>query len=171
MLSVTGLQELGERLTLTMLREAFAHFPSGVVAVCAVDDEGLVGMAASSFTWVSFDPPLVGFFADRASATWARLSQASRLGVSVLSEQQGQLARQLSSRSRDRFDGVAVDMETGTPLLGGATATFVCRLYSTTDAGDHRLVLLEVLAMDADGRSEPLIYHRSGFRELAGVTA
>ena len=43
------------------LRKAFGIFPSGVVAVAALVDNTLVGLAASSFTSVSLDPPLVSF--------------------------------------------------------------------------------------------------------------
>ena len=43
------------------LREAFGAFPSGVVAVAADVDGVATGLAASSFTSVSLDPPLVSF--------------------------------------------------------------------------------------------------------------
>jgi flavin reductase (DIM6/NTAB) family NADH-FMN oxidoreductase RutF len=41
------------------LRDAFGIFPSGVVAVAASLDGRPVGLAASSFTSVSLEPPLV----------------------------------------------------------------------------------------------------------------
>lgn len=41
------------------LRRVFGCFPCGVIAVCAMVDDQPVGMAASSFTSVSVDPPLV----------------------------------------------------------------------------------------------------------------
>ena len=41
------------------LREAFGSFPSGVVAVAAEVGGVPIGLAASSFTSVSLDPPLV----------------------------------------------------------------------------------------------------------------
>ncbi|MDW3458670.1 flavin reductase, partial [Escherichia coli] len=44
-----------------MLRDAFGAFPTGVVAVAAQVDGRLVGLAASSFTSVSLEPPLVSF--------------------------------------------------------------------------------------------------------------
>ena len=43
------------------LRDAFGAFPSGVVAVAASVRGQLAGIAASSFTSVSVDPPLVSF--------------------------------------------------------------------------------------------------------------
>ena len=52
------------------LREAFGTFPSGVVAVAAEVDGVLTGLAASSFTPVSLDPPLVQFSIANTSKTW-----------------------------------------------------------------------------------------------------
>ena len=52
------------------LRTAFGIFPTGVVAVAAEVDGLLVGLAASSFTSVSIDPPLVSFSIARTSKTW-----------------------------------------------------------------------------------------------------
>ncbi|RLK59482.1 flavin reductase like protein [Actinokineospora cianjurensis] len=43
------------------LRAAFGAFPSGVVAVVARVGGRVVGLVASSFTSVSFEPPLVSF--------------------------------------------------------------------------------------------------------------
>ena len=66
------------------LREAFGIFPSGVVAVAAEVDGKPVGLAASSFTSVSLDPPLVSFSIANTSKTWPDLRRAPHLGVSIL---------------------------------------------------------------------------------------
>ena len=63
------------------LREAFGVFPSGVVAVAAEVDGELVGLAASSFTSVSLEPPLVSFSIANTSKTWPTLRRAERLGL------------------------------------------------------------------------------------------
>ena len=58
------------------LREAFGSFPSGVVAVAAEVDGALIGLAASSFTSVSLDPPLVSVSLANSSKTWPDLRRA-----------------------------------------------------------------------------------------------
>ena len=58
------------------LRQAFGIFPSGVVAVAAQVDGEHVGLAASSFTSVSLEPPLVSFSIANASRTWPDLRRA-----------------------------------------------------------------------------------------------
>ena len=73
-------------LSPTSLREAFGHFPSGVIAIAAEVDGVRVGLAASTFVPVSLDPPLVSFCVQNTSETWPKLRSLSHLGISVLGE-------------------------------------------------------------------------------------
>ena len=88
------------------LREAFGVFPSGVVAVAAEVDGELVGLAASSFTSVSLDPPLVSFSVANTSKTWPALRRAAHLGLTVLADHHGEVCRQLAGPVEHRFDDV-----------------------------------------------------------------
>lgn len=63
--------ETEQSLTPARLRAAFGTFPTGVVAVAAHVDDRPVGLAASSFTPVSLEPPLVSFSIANTSRTWA----------------------------------------------------------------------------------------------------
>lgn len=149
------------------LRDAFGQFPSGVVAVAGRVDESLVGIAASSFTSVSLDPPLVSLCVATSSSTWPRLRAAGQLGVSVLAEDQDAVCRQLAGPAERRFDGLALSAAPGgAVLLDDAVSTFTCTIHSEVEAGDHLVVLLELHSL-SDGRGrEPLIFHRSGFARL-----
>ncbi|NED85961.1 flavin reductase family protein, partial [Streptomyces sp. SID11233] len=88
------------------LRRAFGCFPSGVTALCARRGGHPLGLAASSFTSVSMDPPLVSVCVQHTSTTWPKLRALPRLGVSVLAEGQDEICGRLASRSGDRFAGV-----------------------------------------------------------------
>ena len=57
-------------LTPASLREAFGHFPSGVIAIAAEVDGVRAGLAASTFVPVSLNPPLVSFCVQTPSETW-----------------------------------------------------------------------------------------------------
>lgn len=185
------------------LRQTFAHFPTGVTAVCALVDasaaaehapavgvehapavggggpfEGAarrretvpvpVGMAASSFAPVSLSPPLVLFCAANQSLTWPRLRTADRLGLSVLSEHQAALCRQLAGPLESRFEGVSWRTGDGAAvLLDGAAAWLECSLFEEMPAGDHVIVVLQVLAVTPSAGTEPLVFHQSRFRSLA----
>lgn len=150
------------------LREAFGSYPSGVIAVCAMVDDRPVGMAVSSFTSVSMDPPLVSVCLQTSSRTWPKLRQLPRLGLSVLGEQQGAACRALAGPEETRF--ADVHWETtgeGAVVLPGAVTWYACTLRAELPAGDHTIALLEIDRLWALPSAEPLVFHGSRFRRLA----
>jgi len=148
------------------LRRVFGAFPTGVTAVAALVGEVPVGLAASSFTSVSLDPPMVSVCIARTSSTWRVLRSARRLGVSVLGEHQERACRQLSGTG-SRFAGLEWQpSEGGAVLLGGASAWLDCALEQEIPAGDHHIILLRVHDVDADPEVAPLVFHASRFRQL-----
>jgi flavin reductase (DIM6/NTAB) family NADH-FMN oxidoreductase RutF len=152
------------------LRQAFGDFPSGVVAVAALVDGASVGLAASSFTSVSLDPPLVSVSIANTSKTWPDLRRADHLGVTVLAAHHGELCRQLAGPVEHRFDHVAVDVtENGAVVIEDGLARFDCTIYREVEAGDHTIVLLRLHAVEhsADAAAGPLVFHRSGFGRLS----
>ncbi|GIE36569.1 putative oxidoreductase [Actinoplanes italicus] len=152
------------------LRQAFGDFPSGVVAVAALVDGASVGLAASSFTSVSLEPPLVSVSIANSSKTWPDLRRADHLGVTVLAAHHGELCRQLAGPVEHRFDHVGVDVtENGAVVIEDGLARFDCTIYREVEAGDHTIVLLQLHAVEhgADAAAGPLVFHRSGFGRLS----
>ena len=150
------------------LRTAFGCFPSGVTALCAEMDGRPVGMAASSFTSVSMEPPLISVSIQDTSRTWVDLRKASTIGVSVLADSHGAYCRQLSLKEGDRFQGVPwATSPSGAVYIAEASATFECTLYDEIQAGDHSIALLEVQSLTFSADSAPLVFHASTFKQLA----
>ena len=149
------------------LRGWYGAFPSGVVAVAAHADGQLTGIAASSFTSVSLDPPLVSISVARTSNTWPQLRKARQIGISVLADRQDVVCRQLAGPVPERFAGLRFSVTSGgAVLLRESVATFTTTLHSEIDAGDHVIVLLEVHAAEDGEGQAPLIFHRSVFAQL-----
>jgi flavin reductase (DIM6/NTAB) family NADH-FMN oxidoreductase RutF len=150
------------------LRRAYGCFPSGVTAICALDDGVPVGLAASSFTSVSIAPPLVSLCIQRSSSTWPRLRALPHLGLSVLAEGQEAACRSLSAKEGDRFSGVSWEAHgSGGVFVAGATLWLDCTLHDVLAAGDHLIALLRVHALHAEPETAPLVFHASQFRQLA----
>ncbi|MBW6435191.1 flavin reductase family protein [Actinoplanes hulinensis] len=152
------------------LRQAFGVFPSGVVAVAATVDGILVGLAASSFTSVSLDPPLVSVSIANSSKTWPDLRRAGHVGVTVLAAHHGELCRRLAGPVEHRFDGAAVSAtETGAVTIDDGLARFDCSIYREVTVGDHTIVLLRLHAADhsTDQGGGPLVFHRSAFGRVS----
>lgn len=152
------------------LRRVYGCFPSGVTAVCALDGDEPIGIAASSFTSVSVDPAMVSVCVQTSSATWPRLRGMRRLGVSVLAEGQNEACRTLSLKTGDRFAGVGWSASSdGAVLVHDAVAWLDCSIHAELPAGDHLIVLLAIHALRAEPDRAPLVFHGSRFRQLAAV--
>ncbi|MBS2537360.1 flavin reductase family protein [Catenulispora sp. NF23] len=150
------------------LRRVFGAFPSGVTAVAALVDGVPVGLAASSFTSVSLSPALVSVCADVSSTTWPILRTRPRLGISVLGAHQEQACRQLSSKNGERFATLDYRASAdGAVFVEGASAWLECQIDSVLPAGDHDIVVFQVLDLDADATVPPLVFHASKFQRLA----
>ena len=150
------------------LRRTFGCFPTGVAVVCGLAAGSPDGMAASSFTSVSLDPPLVSVCVQNTSATWPRLRGLPRLGVSVLAETHDRACAALSRKEGDRFEGVSWDTTPdGAVFVHGAAAWLDCVVHDEVPAGDHTIVLLRILGTQADTETPPLVFHGSRFRLLA----
>lgn len=147
------------------LRQAFGVFPSGVVAVLGTVDGLVTGLAVSAFASVSLTPPLVAVFVRNDSVTWPQLREASRLGISVLLDGDGKLARQLAGPVERRLSGVRL-VGPAQPFLEEAAARFDVRFESETPAGDHVMVLLRVISAEVLDGAHPLVFHRSEFATL-----
>ncbi len=147
-------------------RRILGHWPSGVVVVTASGDSGPVGMSCSSFTSVSLDPPLIGFFPAVTSSTWPAIRAAGRFTVNVLAHHHEGLSRSFSQKGVDRFAGVPWHEGEAGPVIDDAAAWIACELFDELPAGDHTLVLGTVLALQAAEGSKPLVFHRGGYARL-----
>jgi flavin reductase (DIM6/NTAB) family NADH-FMN oxidoreductase RutF len=151
------------------LRYAFSLFPSGVVALIARVDREIEGMVASAFTvGVSLTPPLVSCAIQTKSRTWPRLREAPSIGISVLAEGQGEIAREIAGDDRLRRFASAPLRHVGSDavFVSGAPVWFECTVHAEVEAGDHVVVLLEVVGVGADPALRPLVFHASSFNQL-----
>jgi flavin reductase (DIM6/NTAB) family NADH-FMN oxidoreductase RutF len=154
-------------LSPTSLREAFGHFPSGVIAIAAEVDGIRVGLAASTFVPVSLDPPLVSFCVQNTSETWPKLRSLPQLGISVLGESHDDAARALAAKTGDRFAGLdTVSRESGAVFVEGTSVWLESAIEQLIPAGDHTIVILRVSDITVHPDVPPIVFHRSTFRRL-----
>ena len=162
-----GSMTLTETFEPLLLRRVYGTFPTGVAALAALVGGQPQGIAVSSFTSVSLEPPMVLVCVAHTSTTWPSLSHVPRLGISVLAADQERACRQLSARAGDRFAGLDWHATGhGAVLLDGASAWFECSVEQQTQAGDHDIVVLRVHDLDGDHAVTPLVFHGSRVRQL-----
>jgi flavin reductase (DIM6/NTAB) family NADH-FMN oxidoreductase RutF len=156
-----------DSLSPARLREAFSHFPSGVIAIAAEVDGIRVGLAASTFVPVSLSPPLVSFCVQNSSETWPRLKDVPAVGISVLGEEHDSAARRLAAKNGDRFADIqTVSSDTGAVFIVGTSVWLETAVEQEVPAGDHAIVIMRIQGVTVHGDVAPIVFHRSGFRRL-----
>jgi flavin reductase (DIM6/NTAB) family NADH-FMN oxidoreductase RutF len=150
------------------LRRALGSFATGVTIVTALDQMGRPrGMTANSFTSVSLRPPLVLVCVATTSFIWQTFARATHFAVNVLGGHQRELSTRFAEHHPDRFDGVDWSPgATGAPVLDGVLAHLECRRYRDVEAGDHMILLGEVVCFDRDSHP-PLVFHQGDYATLA----
>jgi flavin reductase (DIM6/NTAB) family NADH-FMN oxidoreductase RutF len=156
-------------LSPSSLREAFGHFPSGVIAIAAEVEGIRVGLAASTFVPVSLDPPLVSFCVQNTSTTWPKLKALPALGISVLGESHDAAVKTLAAKTGDRFAGLeTVSRVSGAVFIEGTSVWLESAIEQLIPAGDHTIVILRVSEITVHPEVPPIVFHRSTFRRLGG---
>ena len=137
--------------------------------VTAFDADGTPrGLTLIAFCGVSLDPPLVSVCVANTSSTWPKLARLDRLGLSVLAGDHAPIARALASKTGDRFSGVDwMATDSGAVFVHGATLWLECAPYKRIEAGDHEIVVLQIVSLAMYPDIAPMVFHRSDFRALA----
>ena len=158
-----GLSKIEKQL----FRKICGKFASGITVATVLDPEGKChGMTANSFTSVSLTPPLVLVCVDHRSRLLAHFKASDHFGVNILGAAQRHISDKFAGSGYDRFEGVEwFAGKTGVPLLPEVLATIECARVNVVTAGDHDILIGEVLHADCrDG--DPLVFYSSQYRCL-----
>ncbi len=151
-------------------RQAAGRFASGVTVVTTRAAEGAYGVTVSSFASLSLNPLLVTVSISQSSQLLEHVRSVEAFAVSVLANDQQQVARYFATSGRRPepagFSAVpTIAYETGAPIIEGCLSWFDCILEDILPGGDHEILVGRVAA--AGGRSgEPLVYWAGGYRAL-----
>jgi flavin reductase (DIM6/NTAB) family NADH-FMN oxidoreductase RutF len=146
------------------LRRALGNFVTGVTVVTTIDEVGRPrGLTVNSFTSVSLDPPLILVCVASDAASCEAFLRCHSFAVNVLNEEQRRVSDVFATKSPDKFDHVSwTPGRTGSPVIQGSLATFDCRVHERIEAGDHVVVVGEVIAFEAVA-GRPLAYGQGGY--------
>lgn len=133
------------------LRRAFGSFMTGVTVVTTADKNGtLVGFTANSFSSVSMEPPLLSVCPGKSLSSFDLFNECEHFHVSILAHDQQAVSNIFASNAEDRFSQVEWQSDNnGCPKITGAIASFACRRYRSIEAGDHIILLGEVLEFES----------------------
>jgi flavin reductase (DIM6/NTAB) family NADH-FMN oxidoreductase RutF len=153
-------------------RQVLGSFATGVTVVTTRGEEHAYGMTANAFSSVSLDPPLVLICGRKASEGSEYIERNGVFAINILAAHQEPLSRYFASKDRPRGRDAFRDVPhriavSGAPILDGTVAFLDCSLHAAHDAGDHKIFIGEVLAIETDPAAKPLLFHGGGYRFLS----
>jgi 3-hydroxy-9,10-secoandrosta-1,3,5(10)-triene-9,17-dione monooxygenase reductase component len=150
-----------------LFRRVCGKYATGITVVTILDANAAPqGMTANSFTSVSLDPPLVLFCIDLRTAFLNHFVPGAWYAINVLDEEQQEMSTCFARTGLDRFQGIAWTAGVnGAPILAGVLASLECSVTQMVEAGDHVVVIGQVLhATWREG--QPLVYFNSSYQSL-----
>ncbi|HHU08833.1 MAG TPA: flavin reductase [Intrasporangiaceae bacterium] len=155
-------------------KRALGRYATGVVVVSAHSAGHDHAMTANSFTAVSLDPPLVLFCVEQDARFHDAVQDAGVFGVSVLAAEHRSIATWLSTPGRPLIGQLTTVPHTRGPndcvLISGALAHLECEIRDVHAAGDHSIVVGEVIHLTASDDPPPaLLYYRSRYASTPGA--
>ncbi len=151
------------------LRDAMGCFATGITIVTTMNAEGRpIGLTANSFTSVSLDPPLLLVCIGNHANSALTLRASERFAVNVLKTDQQPTSNRFAGKGEDRFALTDWDVgEFGTPVVSHCLGSFECATHAVHEGGDHFIMVGRVLKAIFEPHSEPLLYFRGKYRNLA----
>lgn len=153
--------------------DAVSRFSTGVTIVSAKDDRDDVATVVTSFASVSLEPPLVTVALGAESYASEVLGRQPLWAVTVLGAHQRQLAGRFSAAGRPSPRLLLADTphhrgaQTEALIVEGGLTAIECRTTALVPAGDHVLVVAEVLAVAyVSYNRTPLVRYAHAYRAI-----
>lgn len=127
-------------------RRAMGAYATGVTVVSAARSDGrMSGITVNSLTSVSLTPPLLLWCLGEASERYGVFAEAEMWGVTVLAAHDEALAHRFARAETETIAAAEAVWLGGAPVLGEGLAHFACRTFDRRVAGDHLVIVGEVL--------------------------
>lgn len=147
-------------------RAAMRRLAASVSIVVANGTDGPVGIAATSITSLTVDPPAVLVCVNRTTSLHALLVPTTPLSINLLASDQRDVSAAFGGGTprEERFGiGTWSTGPNGLPHLAGAQANLDCVIDAMLAYGTHSIVIARVLGATVSDRVDPLVYQDGGY--------
>jgi flavin reductase (DIM6/NTAB) family NADH-FMN oxidoreductase RutF len=140
------------------------YLSQGVYVIGVAAGEGRNAFTAAWVMQASFKPLLLAISINPHHYSYKLLEAGGICTVNVLGQHQYHLAEHFGrSGLADKMAGFDWHTDkTGAPILSESLAYFDCQVSHMTDAGDHKVVICNVVAAGRLQQGNPLLYGQTG---------
>ena len=111
---------------------------------------------------------MVSFCLHNNSLTLNALIEQSKCAISILADDQANLAKHFAYVKGDKFKDVNIDLSPilNLPTIPSCLGWLECKINQTIIAGDHTIFICEVVNLGLNKSLNPLIYYDRKFIKL-----
>ncbi len=143
----------------SLFKDVMARFPTGVTVITTIFEKKKFGLTANSFTSVSLEPPLILFCISKSSGSYEAFMQTTDFAVNLLTKDQAEAAKHFASKILDKFENIDYSIsKQNNILLNNSLGYLELKKHATHEAGDHSIIVGEVITGKIDKNIEPLQY-------------
>lgn len=155
-------------MDVNLFKKSVGKFPTGICIITANYENTLRGFTANSFTSVSLSPPLILFCLNKNSESCKAFRNTDFFAISVLSDQQSDIAQKFAQKNIDRFSDT--DYHLGKyskcPLILNSCSNIECQKYQQIECGDHYIFVGEVKEVEINDSLNPLLYYAKSYHNI-----
>ena len=148
-------------------KKALRSMTHGVYVVGVCEGGKLNAFTATWLTQVSFEPPLLAAGVRKDSVSFQMMDRSRVFTLNILGAGQKTLAQHFLKPAHlggDKLAGVAHRVgKTGAPILEEAMACLECRVRMIVPAGDHSIIVGEVIEAEVYREGEALSLRETGW--------
>ena len=145
--------------------------PGSVAIIASQAGGSRTGLAATAWTSLSADPPMLLVCVNRSASAYKVIRAARAFSVNLLADDELETVAIFSAQRGLDGDARFVEGQWSAgprhqPMLKTAVVTFECVLVDSHDYGTHTIFIGEVDEMGGTGQNNPLIYFDGAFAGL-----
>ncbi|MFZ2726553.1 MAG: flavin reductase family protein [Methylococcaceae bacterium] len=143
--------------------DVFKQMSQGVYIIGVRDGFKRNAFTAAWVMQVSFVPPLIAFSINPRHYSYTLLQESGICSINILGREQLKVAEHFgSSGIIDKMAGFNWQQDkTGAPILSDCLAYLDCTVNHYSEAGDHKLVICNVVAAKIIHSGHPLLYSQT----------
>jgi flavin reductase len=167
--------EFSQNVSMQLFRDGMARLGASVNIVTSYGPSGRVGFTATSVCSVSDSPPSLLVCMNRSSQQNVPLQANGVLCVNVLAAEHREISAAFAGVGKldieRRFElGAWTSLKTGSPVLGGALASFDCEIRQSIEVNTHTVIICEVVDVSLMENEGSLMYFNREYHQLSRLS-
>ena len=153
-------------------RNAMSLLTSAVNVITTAGETGRYGFTASAVCSVTDTPPTLLVCMNQSVSSHAHFIENKTLAVNVLSAEQQNVSQAFASKlsPEQRFAQAQwTELETGSPILQNALASFDCEIEQIQNVGTHTIFICRVVAIQKSQQEHSLVYFNRAYHQVGEV--